>query len=110
MAQLRPFQRYVQEVDEMLAVIASTTSGQGVITNSGLGPALDAAGIPEFASEISVKGRGAIIYHSLALEGTVLARDFAVCLCLERKCSRVSDAGSQEILLNFFLHFCSASM
>lgn len=94
----------------MLAVIASATSGQGLIKDSGLEPALAAAGIPELASEISVKGRGAIIYHSIALEGTVLARDFAMWLCLERKCSRVSDVGSQEILLNLFLRVCSASM
>lgn len=87
----------------MLAVIAPATSGQGVLMDSALGPALDAAGTPEFAPEISAEGRGAIIYHSLTQDGAVLARDFAMWLCLEKKCSRVSDRDSQARSLNFVL-------
>lgn len=74
----------------MLATIAPATGGQASLPSELCGPALDAAQCPEFAPEITAEGRGAMVYHALANERTVLARDFAAWLCLERSCSRVS--------------------
>lgn len=75
----------------MLATIAPATGGQALLPNELCGPALDAAQCAQFAPEITAEGRGSTVYHALANVGTVPARDFAAWLCLEKKCSRVSD-------------------
>ncbi|CAM9259808.1 unnamed protein product [Ectocarpus sp. 4 AP-2014] len=77
------------DIDAMLATIATATGGQASLPSELCGPALDAAQCPEFAPEITAEGRGAMVYHALANERTVLARDFAAWLCLEQSCSRV---------------------
>lgn len=81
--------RRVKEINAMLAIISPATSGQAALTDTVLGPALDAAECPEFASEISATGRGALIFHAIASSGTVAAREFASWLCLEKKCAKV---------------------
>lgn len=73
----------------MLATIAPATAGAASLARALCGPAMDAAQCPEFASEITAEGRGSTVYHALANEGKVPARDFAAWLCLERRCSRV---------------------
>lgn len=73
----------------MLATIAPATGGESCLPSTLCGPALDAAQCPEFAPEVSSEGRGAMVYHALANEGTVPARDFAAWVCLEKKCSKV---------------------
>lgn len=73
----------------MLATIAPATGGEASLPSALCGPALDAAQCQGFAAEITAQGRGATVYHALANEGTVLARDLAAWLCLERSCSRV---------------------
>lgn len=73
----------------MLATIAPATGGVTSLPSALCGPALDAAQCPELAPEITAEGRGSAVYHALAHEGTVLARDFAAWMCLERSCSRV---------------------
>ena len=73
----------------MLATIAPATGGQASLPPELCGPALDAAQCPEFAPEITAEGRGSMVFHALANERVVLARDFAAWICLEQSCSRV---------------------
>ncbi|CAN0348380.1 unnamed protein product [Pylaiella littoralis] len=77
-----------KDIDTMLATIAPATGGQAFLTHALCSLALDAAQCP-FASEIAAEGRGSMVYHALANEGTVPARDFAVWVCLEQSCSRI---------------------
>lgn len=74
----------------MMAAIAPAANGQATLTDAVMGPALDAAGAPELAAEINAEGRGANIHYSLLHHHTVVARDFAAWVCLEKKSSRVS--------------------
>lgn len=75
----------------MLHTIAEATNGQGDLPDSALGPAVDAADASYLAAEISPEGRGSHVYHTVANHGTIPARDFASWLCLEKKCTRVSE-------------------
>ena len=52
--------------------------------------ALEAAEASELASEITEQGRGANIYHAFATQNMIPVRDFASWICVEKKCSRVS--------------------
>lgn len=85
----------------MLATIAPATGGQAFLTQALCSLALDAAQCP-FASEIAAEGRGSMVYHALANEGTVPARDFAVWVCLEQSCSRVSHPQDWGRVYSFF--------
>lgn len=82
----------------MMATIGKATDGQGNLGDSqALTAALAAAEAPELAGEITATGRGTNIFHALATQRYVTARDYASWICLEKKCSRVRWRGLDSV-------------
>ena len=52
---------------------------------------MEAAQASELASEIVEHGRGANSYHAFATQNMIPVRDFASWVCVEQKCSNVSE-------------------
>eukprot|EP00903_Cladosiphon_okamuranus_P016295 g15027.t1 len=80
-----------EENDKMMATLTGLTNGQGTLINENamLWVILNAAQTPELESEITPTGRGASIYHAIANQGEVPARDLAAWICVDKDCSMV---------------------